>query len=219
MIALTPADLYSVGGLEKIDALFLENVRQHSPELLAMLVSAREAGYGNTELVEELAHVLETFIARMFCIQPELEKGMSYHEGFLALYKCKRNFVQRYAIKKYATVESIGLDLDEISCKLADVLSARLPIDDNVFARHVNMWMEDTERYNEQLDLAAQYAARSVYDEKESILFQLPKKYDIENLIPVDTITQQDGLCVASACPTILKQRSGFNIAVAPTYE
>ncbi|MDD9361553.1 MAG: glutamate synthase subunit beta, partial [Anaplasma sp.] len=113
MLTLTPQDLYSIDGLKKIDNLFQEEVKRHCPNLLERLIEARCIGEGDAELIIELAHLLERFIAKIFHIEEELKTYQKLHEEFLDLYKCKRNFVQRYAIKKFPDQKSLTLNVEE----------------------------------------------------------------------------------------------------------
>ncbi|EOA62091.1 pyridine nucleotide-disulfide oxidoreductase family protein [Anaplasma phagocytophilum str. CRT53-1] len=215
MLTLTPQDLYSIDGLRKIDELFQEEVKRHCPNLLERLIEARCTGEGDAELIMELAHLLERFITKIFHIEEELKAYQKLHEEFLDLYKCKRNFVQRYAVKKFPDRESPTLNVEETLLSILEV--ANIPVDENVFASKVNAWMEDKEQYEQQLDVAAQYAAHMVYSGSKSILFQVPQKYEAENLIPVDRACFDNNIDVTIAKSCLIKERTGFNIANPPS--
>lgn len=216
---LTPADLYSMDGMRKIDQMFLEYVGNHCTDLLQRLLEARCSASGDPAMIMELAHLLEKFIARIFRIEAEVNAGSRVNQEFLALYKCKRNFVQRYATRKYPDISSISLSFVEIASELARFLEMNsAEIDETVFAQKVNLWMENPEQYTDNLDIAAQYAVYMVHNNTGSLLFQIPKRYDIDNLIPLEKVEEQaDSASIYRACRSILKQRTGFAIAKTPT--
>ncbi len=91
--------LYSHAGLERLDRLFLNAVKKHSFTLFEQLIGARSKGVGSSEIIIELAYVLEQFIAQLFGIEAEMGRDWELHTKSLALHKCKRTFVHRYAKK------------------------------------------------------------------------------------------------------------------------
>ena len=215
---LTAEDLYSTDGLQRMDNLFLSDVEKHCPDLSKKLVRARSEKSGDTNLILELAHLLEVFIARMFCIETALKTNRDLNEEFLSIYKCKRNFVQRHALKKFVCPASLNIEFETAHRKLLDILDLSTDhIDDEIFAKRVNKWMENPELYVEQLDVAAQYAAHLVFREQNSILFQIPQKFDAENLISTDILAYDDAIALRTAKNCALKMRTGFNIASSPS--
>ncbi|QJC27504.1 dihydroorotate dehydrogenase B (NAD(+)), electron transfer subunit [Anaplasma platys] len=215
---LTPADLYSVDGLIKVDQKFLADVENHCPDLFQKLLDARSSASGDSSLIIELAHLLERFIAKMFKIEAEVDEGQCLNREFLALYKCKRNFVQRYATRKYPNILQINLSFSEITYALAQLLeTSPSAVSEDIFVKKVNLWMEDPERYSDSLDIAAQYAVHMVHSGGGSLLFQVPKQYDKDNLVPLEKKDLVDGFPVHTASRKILKQRTGFATAKTPT--
>ena len=214
----TAEDLYSTDGLKKIDDLFLNAVEKHSPNLLQELVCARNEKSGDTNLILELAHVLEEFICKIFCIESEVEVNRVLNEEFLSIYKCKRNFVQRYALKKFSSPETLSVKFEESFRKLKNILNLPGPtIDDSTFAKHVNEWMENPEEHSIALDVAAQYAVHLVFSKQNSILFQKPQKFDSEDLISTDNFVKDGDVTIRTAPRCALKTRTGFNIATTPS--
>ncbi len=129
----------------------------------------------DSQLIIDLSYLLDEFIAKLFNIEKEIEELKKKHNNFALIYKCKRLFVQRYALKKYTNVANI-----DITNKLSHLLT--LPTTEKNFAEQVMHWFEDKENHKEEIELAAQYAVWRVKN-KQSILFSIHKKIDHENLI------------------------------------
>ncbi|MFV9881867.1 MAG: FAD-dependent oxidoreductase [Anaplasma ovis] len=210
--AVSRESLYSHAGLERLDGLFLDAVKRHSTTLFEQLIDARSKGVGDSEIIIELAYVLEQFVAKLFGIEAEMERDWDMHKKSLALHKCKRTFVHRYALKKYSSPE--GLSLTTIADTLSEFFS--IPIEEYSFAQQVNLWLEEPETYEFQLDVAAKYASYMVHLGSESTLFHVPNKTDFNNLIPTDTV-QKFGLNLITA--KTFTVREGFNIAKPPSSE
>ncbi|WP_265021760.1 FAD-dependent oxidoreductase [Wolbachia endosymbiont (group A) of Icerya purchasi] len=130
----------------------------------------------DSQLIVDLSYLLDEFIAKLFNVEKEIEELKKKHNDFAVIYKCKRLFVQRYALKKYTNVANI-----DITNKLSHFLT--LPTTEKNFAEQVMHWFEDKENHKEEIELAAQYAVWRVKN-KQSILFSIHKKIDHENLIP-----------------------------------
>ncbi|MDD9336735.1 MAG: FAD-dependent oxidoreductase [Wolbachia sp.] len=228
-------DLYSRDGLIKLDQIFLNYIKSCDESLSCALIAARkkvahssvsfqrvtlESRKGatwipvsstemtdghNSQLIIDLSYLLDKFIAKLFNVEKEIEELKKKHKDFAVLYKCKRLFVQRYALKKYTNVANI--DIDYVTDKLNHFLA--LPVTEQKFAEQVMRWFEDKENHKDEIELAAQYAAWRVKNENSSfipvldtgtqkqnmwipasraemtsILFSVHKKIDYENLVP-----------------------------------
>ncbi|VVC42762.1 Riboflavin synthase-like beta-barrel [Cinara cedri] len=135
---------------------------------------ARKEKTGDSQLIIDLSYLLDEFIAKLFNIEREVGHLKKKHGDFAIVYKCKRLFVQRYALRKYTDVAI------DITSKLSRFFT--LPITDKKFAKKVMYWFENKEKYEDEVELAAQYAAWRVKN-KGSILFSVYKKIDHENLV------------------------------------
>ncbi|WP_174855544.1 FAD-dependent oxidoreductase [Wolbachia endosymbiont of Ctenocephalides felis wCfeT] len=158
----------------------------------------------NSQLIIDLSYLLDEFIAKLFNIKEEVEELKKKHHEFAELYKCKRLFVQRYALKKYADVASI--DIDYITEKLNQFFTR--PITEKAFAEQVMRWFGDQENYKEEIEFAAQYAAWRVKN-RQSILFNIHKKIDHENLVSLSK-KEVDEVEVLYSNET--KRRYGFDL-------
>ena len=190
------ADLYGRDGLVRLDGRFVDFLKAQSPELHNRLMTARAApeqleGKPESDLIVELAPVLEEFIAELFGIAHEVGSLRSRHEALAPLYSVKRLFVQRRAAKKYGPDQAAGFDGQALRDELEGRLGGELT--ELRFAEHVDAWMKAEAEYAAALDLAARYAAWATHTpqgqalHKAGILFKLPHKVDPHHLVPVET--------------------------------
>src|SRR3990172_4087812 len=106
------ADLYGADGLARIDGLFLAALAAADAELKDRLVAARarpEAlpAKAESDLLLAVAPLLEDFLADLFGVGRELRALAARHHELAPLYRCKRLFVQRRAMKGH-TPEAAG---------------------------------------------------------------------------------------------------------------
>jgi NADPH-dependent glutamate synthase beta subunit-like oxidoreductase/NAD(P)H-flavin reductase len=190
------ADLYGRDGLVRLDGQFVDFLKAQSPELHNRLMTARAApeqleGKPESDLIVELAPVLEEFIAELFGIAHEVGSLRSRHEALAPLYSVKRLFVQRRAAKKYGPDQAAGFDGQALRDELEGRLGGELT--ELRFAEHVDAWMKAEAEYAAALDLAARYAAWATHTpqgqalHKAGILFKVPHKVDPHHLVPVET--------------------------------
>lgn len=158
-------------------------------------------GMTDSQLIIDLSYLLDEFIAKLFNVEKEIEELKKKHNNFAVIYKCKRLFVQRYALKKYTNVANI-----DITNKLSHFLT--LPTTEKNFAEQVMHWFEDKENHKEEIELAAQYAVWRVKN-KQSILFSIHKKIDHENLIP---FSKKEVDKVEVLYSNEVKRRYGFDL-------
>ncbi|MDE5059107.1 FAD-dependent oxidoreductase [Wolbachia endosymbiont of Drosophila baimaii] len=155
----------------------------------------------DSQLIIDLSYLLDEFIAKLFNIEKEIEELKKKHNDFAVVYKCKRLFVQRYALKKYTNVANI-----DITNKLSHFFT--LPTTEKNFAEQVMHWFENKEDHKEEIELAAQYAVWRVKN-KQSILFSIHKKFDHENLIP---FSKKEVDKVEVLYSNEVKRRYGFDL-------
>src|SRR5882724_6156657 len=89
------ADLYRRDGLARLDGALVDALKTRSADLHNRLMAARAApdqvaGKAESELIVELAPVLEDFIAELFNIGTEMSALQSRHETLAPLYTVKR---------------------------------------------------------------------------------------------------------------------------------
>ena len=140
------ADLYGRDGLVRLDGQFVDFLKAQSPELHNRLMTARAApeqleGKPESDLIVELAPVLEEFIAELFGIGHEVGALRSRHVALAPLYSVKRLFVQRRAAKKYSPDQAAAFDGAALQGELEPLLGGELT--ELRFAERVDAWMKE----------------------------------------------------------------------------
>ncbi|MFT4327586.1 MAG: FAD-dependent oxidoreductase, partial [Wolbachia pipientis] len=212
------SNLYTRSGLLKLNETFLDYIKSCDENLFCSLIKARENSpvssqleqpmsatqMTDSQLIIDLSYLLDEFIAKLFNIEKEIEELRKKHNDFAVIYKCKRLFVQRYALKKYTDIANI--DIDHVTSRLNHFLT--LSTTEKSFAEQVMHWFEDKEHHKEEIELAAQYAAWRVKN-KQSILFSIYRKTDHENLVSFSK-KEVDG--VEALYSNEIKRRYGFDL-------
>lgn len=203
---ITFDELYSLQGLASVDAAWLKFLESASSELYHALNIARSEGVADkaeSDLIIALAPYAEDFIAKLFNIESEVASTANLYHSFAAVYKCKRNFVQRTAVKSYkpeddACIDDVAQKLKALGVDVLDELS---------FANFVESTQD-----SDKLDLARIYAGWACVSEagkelhKSNILFKLPRKLDFANL--VTSATKNDGAWKSNH----IHKREGFSL-------
>ena len=138
-------DLYRRDGLVRLDACFVDFLARGHPDLHARLMAARAApaqvvGKEESDLIVELAPVLEDFVAELFDIVVDTRALQSRHEALAPLYSVKRLFVQRRAAKKYGPEQAATFDGPALRAELEPLIGGELT--ELRFAERVEAWMK-----------------------------------------------------------------------------
>jgi NADPH-dependent glutamate synthase beta subunit-like oxidoreductase/NAD(P)H-flavin reductase len=222
---LTFEDLYQRDGLLKLDALFLEQVREAVPELHARLLAARQSPpavhtKAGSDLILELAPYLDDFIGQFFGIQKELLHLQERHSELAPLHAIKRRFVQRKALSGYTPERASGIDGFAIGAELETIMEE--PLTELGFAHHVARWLETEKEHEAQLHLAAQYAAWATLTPAgrarhgHGVLFKTPHKLDYYHLISLQS-NSANGLVRLELSSDHWRRREGFQLTDAGT--
>lgn len=179
------ADLHNIGGLRKLDQIFLTFLSDHDQHLYEMMLSLRSnpeeaSNTSFSDFLLKIAPILDDFLAELFAIEQEVTKLRYSHKEFNIIYECKRKFVQRIALKKYPPERLEGIDFEHVSKSLKELLGDEFT--QTKFAYQVLEWLSDDIPYSNELDLAAQYSALAVYHNTNSILFSIPHKKENNGL-------------------------------------
>jgi NADPH-dependent glutamate synthase beta subunit-like oxidoreductase/NAD(P)H-flavin reductase len=195
-------DLYRRAGLVALDAAFIEDLRTGAIELHNRLMAGRAdpdalADKDASELLIDLAPHLEDFLARLFGIGVEVAALRARHDALAPLYAVKRLFVQRRAAKAHKPEEAASFDGPALAAALAQRFGVAFDGVANdgelVFARHVDRWLADEAAHQDDLALAARYAAWALHapagqaEHRRGILFKAPHKLEMAHLVPVTT--------------------------------
>ena len=199
-------NLYSLEGLQAIDALFLSKLAQIA--LKKELLNAREAACSEnitpfTELeksglILKIAPHLEDFIAELFGISNVIQKINSEEIEKQIIFQCKKFFIQKHVYHKYS---KLNLDDEIFSDKNIKDITATLKEtginleDDLSFATYIAKW--DKSGDANALRAAEAYAAWALFHKKgqtqtkSSVLFKSHEKINHNNLI-ADIKTDED---------------------------
>ena len=213
-------DLYEHGGLQRLDALFLERLARAEPALHADLLRGRGtpeslAPKQESALLLALAPQVDAFIGWLFGIENEVRALAARHHELNPLYGVKRNFVQRKAMHKIKPDEAERIDGAAIAALLEALIGE--PLTELVFARHVVRWQEDEAANAESLELALQYAAWAALSaagrerHRAGVLFKAPHKLDSQHLVPAVAETT-DGYTTHRYPAEKLRRREGFKL-------
>src|ERR1700680_3456848 len=155
-------DLYSRDGFVRLDAAFLAYAESTNAGLVQRLGEARVAPAAlspkqNSELIVDLAPMVEDFIAELFGISPEAGALEARHEVLAPLYALKRKFVQKKAISGVTREQAAAIDGPALAAGLESLFNE--PLTEDSFVQHVSRWLEAESDCQKQLETAARYAA------------------------------------------------------------
>ncbi|MBS0235944.1 MAG: FAD-dependent oxidoreductase [Proteobacteria bacterium] len=216
-------DLYNPAGLARLDTQFLKTLHQNEPELYNAVMLARSApgnieGKAESELIIQLAPIVEEFIATLFGIQHEVAQLQAAHHKEAPIFACKRLFVQRQAARSFSVeqAQELGERIAETSQTLE---KAGIDLDDELsFATAVMSWQSNSTvdpGTAALIEGAKIYAAWALYTTAgkqkhyNGVLFKVPKKLDYTKLINLRRKTEGTHQnCTSTA---VQHPRTGFS--------
>ncbi|WP_321967878.1 FAD-dependent oxidoreductase [Burkholderia cepacia] len=208
------SDLYCAAGLQKLDGLFLDELKMLSAEAHAALILARERPEGlpvkeESSLLLQLAPFADNFIEKLFGIGPEASELREKHVELASIFYVKRMFVQRRVAVHGA--QSSGMRSPEM---LSELLGYE--VDEFSYAGLVEKWLKKSGESEKELDAAASYARWALYTPEgrrkhgNGVLFQVPGKRESEGLPETFSLEVIDGARTISISEDHLHQRDGF---------
>jgi NADPH-dependent glutamate synthase beta subunit-like oxidoreductase/NAD(P)H-flavin reductase len=211
---LSFAALASRDGLIQLDRLFLNSLAEADAALHASLLAARAAPdsldeKAEADLVVALGRELDPFIATLFGITAEAGTLAARTHALDPIHACKRLFVQRQAVKKYADPSAF----DGAALRQALLQAGVEPFTEQRFAELVKAWEDPKD--DAKLDIALRYAAWATLTEagreahKGGTLFRIPARPDPAHLVPVETI-ERDGVTMLRLPEHDWRPRDGF---------
>ncbi|MCC7017193.1 MAG: FAD-dependent oxidoreductase [Rhodospirillales bacterium] len=213
------ADLYAREGLARLDAAFLADLGARDADLRARLDSARVepdalGRLAESELLLALAPHLESFLARLFGIESELDALRARHRALDPLWEVKRNFVQRRALKGAKPDAVAGTDGAKLGQELERLIGA--PLTEQSFAEAVLAWDKDAAANKDRLAKAEAYAAWAALTPEgrkrhgAGVLFQQPGKTDPAHLVRHLATRADEGFARHAIAEGHLRRREGF---------
>ncbi len=220
---LSFADLYRREGLVKLDQAFLAWLGERDSELQGRLLAGRAAPevlgrQAEGDLLLALGPEVEDFVGRLFGIQAELARAREAQEATAPIHDCKRQFVQRGALKKHPAELAAGYDGAALRAQLEAVLAA--PLTELGLAKAILDWQAAGDAAAAELDLAARFVAWAHHTPQgrhayaDWVLFKVPAKNDPFQLIPVAALLE-DGARRLSLPAAHQRRREGFGLTDA----
>lgn len=225
MHGLSFDDLHDREGIARLDAAFVEWLKDASVDAHARLMAARAApealaAKDESNLLIEVARPLEDFVGALFGVTAEAAALRERHSRLAPLYDCKRLFVQRYVTRALKPDAAAALDAAAVAAavdlpvKLADGLEAwelafALAVRDLIGADF------KVEAPTPQVTAFAEYAAWALHNPEgkkrhlDGPLFKVPHKLDFEHLVPIETEIA-DGVTRMKLPRPMLRHREGF---------
>ncbi len=195
---LSLADLHSVAGAKRLDALFVAHLDAADAPLAARLAAGRAdpkalAPRAESDLLLAVAPHLEDFLAELFRIETEVRALEAAHHERAPLFAVKRLFVQRKAMNAHKADVAATFDGVALARDLGPRIGASLPGRgaELAFAQAVTRWQADEAAHAADLDLAQRYAAWAAHTPQGraahagGVLFRAPRKLDFMRLVPV----------------------------------
>jgi NADPH-dependent glutamate synthase beta subunit-like oxidoreductase/NAD(P)H-flavin reductase len=200
-------DLYSTPRLKELDDVFISFLTSSNESLAGQLLSARQTVLPTkeeSELIIELAPYLDDFIADFFSISQQVSDLSAKHNELATLFKCKRLFIQRQALRSYKPEHDLQIEAIVESIKDLDFS------DELAFSKYVESCQESgNKEVLEKLKIYAGWAGCSqegIAKHKSGVLFKAPKKIDNQNLVPLARNAD------SSLHATHVRERDGFNL-------
>jgi NADPH-dependent glutamate synthase beta subunit-like oxidoreductase/NAD(P)H-flavin reductase len=132
------------------------------------------------------------------------------------MYALKRKFVQKKAISGVKEEQANALNGMALAAELESLFGE--PLSEASFTEHVTRWLDDEAEHHSQLQVAQQYAAWAALSEAgreryghHSVLFRVPHKLDMQNLVPVESL-MANGIKSNVLADHHLRHREGFKL-------
>jgi len=213
------AALGTRAGLIALDKCFLDHLARQDDVLHERLLTARSApdameSLAESQLIMALGPVLEDFLSELFGLGDTLDALLARTRQLDPVHACKRLFVQRQAVKKYA--DPSGFDGPALRTELEAGMGEALT--ESAFAAHVQAWQRDD--CAALLDTALRYAAWATLTlegraaHPGGTLFRVPKRIDPQRLVPVQTV-ERNGVTMLCLPEHDWRHRDGFALTDA----
>ncbi len=207
-------------GLQKLDELFLGELRQFDPELAERLLAYRERdtdlpGTENSELLLAIAPHVEAFLGRVFGIEAELAEQRAQILADDVVMQFKQAFVQK-RVKKYR--KPVEMSFDELTAGLRMGLGYVGDGDEEKALAEFAMALLDDEQGNaEVIDAVTAWCklARTTAEGQAHVAdwasFRLPERVDHFDRVPTQRV-EKAGVERQQAPTQDWRARDGFSL-------
>ncbi|MGH9595031.1 MAG: FAD-dependent oxidoreductase, partial [Bryobacteraceae bacterium] len=150
-----------------------------------------------------------------FQISSHVRKLQEHHDALAPLYALKRKFIQKKAISGVTKEQATAINGRSVAAELEALFNE--PLTEASFVEHVSRWLETESEHPTQLQTAARYAAwaalspAGIEKHHHGVLFRVPHKLEMTQLIPVEAV--KAGEVAAVALPErAWRLREGFKL-------
>ncbi len=220
---LTLADLFTPDGLERIDRLFLAELRERDIKVHDSLLAWR-AGTQTlpplqvSELLLAGGPVLEDFIVKLFNIRQALEEMRNRTLTHDPVFHFKKLFVQRRARRRLLKKEEFETFAELDGWLTRSLMQAGLDTSDRelAIAKYGEQLLKDEKTNSEAIEKLTRWCLRAltVPEGKAAVKgwvsFRLPEGVDHQKLVPIVPIN--DNLGRLAGPPERLRARDGFRL-------
>lgn len=192
-------DLYTREGLLRLDHAFLDWLGNRDGGLHERLLAGRSAPsalgrQAEGDLMLELGPEVEDFVGGLFGIDDALARAREAQEATAPIHDCKRQFVQRGALRRHPAEQAAGYDGAALRSALEAAMGA--PLTELGLAKAILGWQAAGDGAAELLETAARFVAwvhhtpqgRHAYP--DWVLCKVPAKNDPFQLIPVAALLE-----------------------------
>ncbi|OFA16884.1 pyridine nucleotide-disulfide oxidoreductase [Acidithiobacillus ferrivorans] len=216
------SELFTAAGLFRLDANFLRRLSAQDGGLATMLGAYRDgrqplSGQARSEFLLRLAPHLEQFIARLFCLEPEVAALQARTRSHDVVMDFKKHFVLRRARRYRGAFSESFADLDHWLD--AEIQQRCWPQEDREWAvaRLGEEWLTDEVAHAEAIHRLTQWCALILTDPQAGLAvpgwssFRLPQRVDHEALVPLQRCDDLPGAPFVAPQGT-LRRRDSFHL-------
>ncbi|CDQ09366.1 conserved hypothetical protein [Acidithiobacillus ferrivorans] len=216
------SELFTAAGLFRLDANFLRLLSAQDGGLATRLGAYRDgrqslSGQARSEFLLRLAPHLERFIARLFCLEPEVAELQARTRSHDVVMDFKKHFVLRRARRYRGAFSESFADLDHWLD--AEIQQRCWPQEDREWAvaRLGEEWLTDEVAHAAAIHRLTQWCALILTDPQAGLAvpgwssFRLPQRVDHEALVPLQRCEDLPGAPFVSPQGT-LRRRDSFHL-------
>ncbi len=217
-------DLFYSEGLKKLDTRFLSYLQNENPLLYKTLLSYRQNASvllpeTISELVIEVAPILETFLAELFRIEEQVISARLKAKKQDPVFAFKAWYVLREAKRKlkeadhYPTFQALDRQVNAMLADTAMEEDRELAI-----AKMGVAYLQEPAAHEQEIQVLIQWCVKAMTDPlgkqkvQSWVSFRLPERLDDQHLIPLKSAESDNSLGRLRADFETFRFREGFNL-------
>ncbi|TAM48053.1 MAG: pyridine nucleotide-disulfide oxidoreductase [Gammaproteobacteria bacterium] len=218
------AELRTLPGLERLDALFLERLRAHDAGRHAALLAYRQNGGGlsateTSELLLACSPLLDEIVAEVFGIEHELKTVRDETLSHDPVFQFKKEFVLKRARRRLSKKDEFESFAELDRWLIATLAQASLTPNDRelAVAKLGQQLLQDEKANTDAVDKLARWCVRALtapegkQATRDWTSFRLPQPREHEKLVPIVPLAN-DALGRVQGPPAHFRRRDGFGL-------